>query len=58
MKHRIQALSVGQSVFAERGNLARINVSIVAGTAESETTLRFFEKDKLMTIFNWYRPMN
>lgn len=58
MKYRIQTLGIGQSILAERGNLARINVSIVAGTAESETTLRFFEKDKLMEIFKWYRPMN
>lgn len=58
MKHRIQTLGIGQSIFAERGNLARIHVSIVAGTAESETTLRFFEKDKLIEIFKWYRPMS
>lgn len=56
MKQRIQTMQVRQSVLAERGDLARLHVSIVAGTAESETALRFFEKHKLMQIFDWYRP--
>lgn len=56
MKNRIQTIKVAQSIFAETGQLARISVSIVAGRAESQTTLRFFEKSALMRIFAWFQP--
>ncbi len=55
-KKRLQAISLSQSYFAKRRDLATITVHIMSGLSGSMATIKHFDQVTLEKVFEWYRP--
>ncbi|WP_102693748.1 PH domain-containing protein [Rummeliibacillus pycnus] len=56
VKKRIQSISLSQSYFAKRKNLATVSVHIMSGTFGSVAEIKHFDIVKMEEVFNWYEP--
>ncbi len=56
VKKRIQTMSLSQSYFAKKKDLATITVHIMSGSTGSSFTIKHFDLLKMEETFGWYEP--
>lgn len=56
LKRRLQAVSLSQSLFVKRKDLASLKVHIMSGSSGSNAILKHFDQSTLEEIFRWYQP--
>ena len=56
LKKRIQSISLSQSYFAKRKDLATLSVHIMSGGLGSLAEIKHFDLDKMEEVFKWYEP--
>lgn len=57
LKRRIQVMSLSQSYFAKRKDLATLTVHIMSGSLEGIAEVKHFELAKMEDIYKWYNPI-
>lgn len=56
VKKRIQAMSLSQSYFAKKKELATLTVHIMSGITGSKAAIKHFDQITLEKILKWYQP--